>query len=145
MRRAARRVDDRGMKFAAVVVTAAAVVIPMASAKGKPPPQGEGCKPNVTVILKGKLTSDPAAGATSFTMNVTNTNAHGKGLKGLGVTIALDAKTKVRRQGAKTVESLGMDDRANVQLRRCKKDLPLTAETVDDSPAFRVTAQAPKA
>ena len=117
----------------------------MASAKGKPPVQGEGCKPNITVILNGTLTSDPAAGATSFTMNVKSTNAHGKELKGLGVTIALDAKTKVRRQGKKTVESLGMDDRANVQLRRCKKDLPLTAETVDDSPALRITAQAPKA
>jgi hypothetical protein len=131
------------LKTAAVVALVAAAVIPMATAKGKPPAKGEGCKPNVTVILKGTLTSDPGAGATSFTMNVTGTNAHGKSLKGLGVTIALDAKTKVRRQGAKTVESLGMDDRANVQIRRCKADLPLTADTADDVPATRVTAQAP--
>jgi hypothetical protein len=133
------------MKHVAVVLTIAAVAIPMASAKGKPPLKGEGCKPKVTVILKGKLTSDPGDGTTSFTMDVTGTNAHGKQLKGLGVTVALDAKTKVRRQGAKTAESLAMNDRANVQLLRCKADLPLTAETADDVPAARVTAQAAKA
>lgn len=133
------------MKLLSVFLAVAAVAIPMASAKGKPPAQGEGCRPKVTVMLKGTLTSDPAEGATSFTMNVKGTNAHGKELTGLGVTIAVDPKTKIRRQGAKTVESLAMDDRASVQLRRCKKDLPLTAATVDDSPAVRVTAQAPKA
>ena len=70
-------------------------------------------------------------------------NAPGKSLKGLGVTIALDAKTKVRRQGAKTIESLASDDRANVQLRRCKADLPLSPDSVDDVTAVRITAQAP--
>jgi hypothetical protein len=130
--------------FAAVAI-AAAIVVPLASGKGKPPAQGSGCKPNVTVILKGTLTSDPAAGATSFTMNVTGTNRHGKSLKGLGVTVTLGPKTKVRRQGAKTVEALALNDRANVQLRRCKADLPLSVDTVDDFAAVRVTAQAPTA
>jgi hypothetical protein len=74
-------------------------------------------------------------------MEVKGTNAHGRSLKGLDVTIALDAKTKVRRQGAKTIESLATGDRANVQLRRCKADLPLSAATVDDAPAARITAQ----
>jgi hypothetical protein len=130
------------------VVAAAALAVPVAlgsPSKGKPPPAGAGCKPQVTVILKGKLTSDPAEGATSFTMDVTGTNMHGKSLKGLGVTISVDPKTKVRRQGAKKVEALASGDRANVQIRRCKADLPLTADTVDDVPASRVTAQAPKA
>jgi len=133
----------RAPKTVALVVLVAAAAIPMAMAKGMPPAKGQGCKPNVTVMLKGTLTSDPAAGATSLTMNVTGTNAHGKSLKGLGVTTALDAKTKVRRQGAKTIESLAMDDRANVQIRRCKADLPLTADTADNVPATRITAQAP--
>ena len=97
----------------------------MAAAHGGKPHGHEACKPNVSVMLKGTLASDPAAGATSLMLSVTGSNAHGKSLKGLGVTIALDAKTKVRRQGAKTVESLAMNDRANVQLRRCKADLPL--------------------
>jgi hypothetical protein len=122
----------------------AATAIPLAAAKGKPPAQGQGCKPNVTVMLKGTLTSDPTAGATSFAMKVTGTNALGKSLKGLGVTILVDAKTKVRRQGAKAVEALALNDRANVEIRRCKADLPLSAATVDDVAAMRVTAQAAK-
>jgi hypothetical protein len=112
--------------------------------KGKPPTQGPGCKPNVSVVLKGTLTSDPAAGATTFTMNVTGANAHGKSLKGLDVTILVSADTLVRRQGAKSVESLANGDRANVRIRRCKADLPLTTETVDDVAASRVVAQAAK-
>jgi hypothetical protein len=130
------------------VAAAAALAVPVALAapsKGKPPPAGAGCKPQVTVILKGELTSDPAAAATSFTMDVSVSNMHGKSLKGLGVTIAVDAKTKIRRQGAKAVEALANGDRAVVQIRRCKADLPLTAETVDDVAASRVTAQAPSA
>jgi hypothetical protein len=78
-------------------------------------------------------------------MKVSGANQHGQSLKGLDVTVALDAKTKIRRQGAKTVESLALNDRANVQLRRCKADLPLSADTVDDVPATRVSAQAAKA
>ena len=131
-------------RTAAACVLAVAILAPVALAKGKPPAQGPGCKPNVTVLLKGTLTSDPAAGATSFTMNVTGTNEHGKSLKGLGVTITADAKTMIRRQGAKKIESLALNDRANVQLRRCKADLPLSAATVDDVAASRVTAQAAK-
>ena len=133
----------RAVLFAVVLATA--VMLPNAFAKGKPSPTGPGCKPTVTVILKGTLTSDPGLGATSFTMNVTGTNAHGKSLKGLGVTITVDPKTKIRRQGGKTVDLLGTGDRANVQLRRCKGDLPLSVATVDDVAASRVIAQAPKA
>jgi hypothetical protein len=128
------------LRVVLVCTAAVAVAGPLAIGKGKPPAQGEGCKPMVTVMLKGKLTSDPAERVQSFTMNVTGTNSFGKAVKGLGVTIALDTKTKVRRQGAKSVESLAMNDRVNVQLRRCKNDLPLTADSVDDAPAFRVTA-----
>ena len=139
------------MKRRALLATAlmAALSVPFALAapppgKGKPSATGPGCKPMVTVMLKGALTSDPAMGATSFTMNVTGTNDHGKSLKGLGVTIMVDAKTKIRRQGAKTFEALASGDRASVQLRRCKADLPLSAATVDDVSASRITAQAAK-
>ena len=107
-------------KTLATVAIFAATAIPMATAKGKPPAQGQGCRPSVTDILKGRLTSDPGAGAASLTMKVIGTNAHGRSLKGLDATIALDTKTKVRRQGSKTIEALGMDDRVNVQMRRCQ-------------------------
>jgi len=131
--------------LAVALVSALAVPVALgAPLKGKPPAQGPGCKPSITVILKGTLTSDPGVGATSFTMNVTGmTNAHGKSLKGLGVTILVDATTKVRRQGAKTIDALALGDRALVQIKRCKGDLPLTVVTVDDVAASRVTAQAP--
>lgn len=143
----AYRADSWSMttqKAFACVALAAAVAVPMATAKGKPPAQGPGCKPTVSVMLKGSLTSDPAAGATSFTMKVSGANEHGRSLKGLDLTIAVDAKTKIRRQGAKTIESLTLNDRANVQLRRCKADLPLSAETADDAPAARIAARAVK-
>ena len=133
--------------FAMALVSALAVPVALGApppGKGKPPATGAGCKPMVSVILKGTLTSDPAVGATSFSMNVTRTNAQGKALKGLAVTITVDAKTKIRRQGAKTVDALALNDRANVQIRRCKADLPLTTGTVDDVAASRVTAQAAK-
>ena len=138
----------RNTLLAAALVGALAVPVALAApppGKGKPSPAGPGCKPNVTVMLRGTLTSDPGVGATSFTMNATGTNAHGKSLKGLGVTITIDAKTKIRRQGAKKVEALASGDRANIELRRCKADLPLSVTTVDDVAASRVTAQAPKA
>jgi hypothetical protein len=137
--------------LAAVVATALAVPAAMAAAppgKGKPSPTGPGCKPNVTVILKGKLMSDPGLGATSFLLQVTRANNHGKSLLNatapLSVTIAVDSNTKIRRQGKKTIDALALNDRAVVQLRRCKADLPLSTGTVDDVAASRVTAQAPK-
>ena len=40
------------------VAAVAALAVPIAFAK-KPPPTGPGCKPAVSVILKGTLTSDP--------------------------------------------------------------------------------------
>ena len=131
-------------KAIAAAVLVSVTAIPLAAAHGGMPHGHEACKPNVSVMLKGTLASNPAAGATSLMLSVTGSNAHGKSLKGLGVTIALDAKTKVRRQGAKTVESLAMNDRASVQIRRCKADLPLSAATVDDVAAARITAQAAK-
>ena len=66
----------------------------------------QACKPTVSVVLKGTLANDPVAGATSLMMSVTGSNAHGKSLKGLGVTIALDGKTTVRRQGAKFLKHM---------------------------------------
>jgi hypothetical protein len=92
-------------------------------------------------MLNGTLVNDPAAGARSLMMSVTGSNAYGASLKGLGVRIALNAKTVVRREEARTVQSLAMNDRASVQLLRCRADLPLSAATVDDVAAARITAQ----
>lgn len=130
----------------------AALSVPVAFAvpppgKGKPLPTGPGCKPKVTVILKGTLTSDPEfVGVGTFTMSTTRANKHGQNLVGgVDETIAVGADTKIRRQGAKLVAALESGDRAVVQLRVCKADVPLDAAELLATPASRVTAQAPKA
>ena len=130
-----------------LLLVGAALAVPVATAKGPPPPTGPGCKPKVTVILKGTLTTDPGAGATSLSMDVTGSNKAGKSLvtkpAATNVTITLDSKTIIRRNGKKTAESLELNDRAVVVIRACKADLPLTTGTVDDVAAKRVTAHPP--
>jgi hypothetical protein len=138
------------MRFKPLILglAVAALAVPAATlAKGKPPKQGPGCKPNVTVILKGKLTTDPGIGATSFNMDVTGANHHGKSLvtkpTATNVMITVDPNTKIRRNGKKSVDALMLGDRAVVRIMRCKADLPLTTGTVDDVAASRVTAHPP--
>ena len=60
------------------------------------------------------------------------------------MSIAVNADTKVRREGKKAIEDLASGDRVNVQIRRCKGELPLTTDTVDDVAAKRVNAHPPK-
>ncbi len=135
----------------AAALALAALAVPAALAgpppgKGKPPATGPGCKPQVTVVLKGTLKSDPGPGATSFSLEVNRANKHGRSLvtsPPTTVTVTVGAATKVRRRGAKTIDALALGDQAVVQIRRCKGDLPLTAETVDDVAASRVTARPP--
>jgi hypothetical protein len=130
----------------------AMVVVPVALAvqpPGKGPnPTGPGCKPKVTVLLKGTLTSNPAfVGAGIFTMNTTGANKHGKNfVGGLDETIAVSADTKIRRQNSpKLVASLELGDRAVVHIRACKADLPLDAAELLLTPAARINAKAPPA
>jgi hypothetical protein len=111
------------------------VTASLAVAKGSPPgkgkPEGKGkktttsattdpatCKPKISVILKGTFVS---GGGTSFTMNVTQTNFHGRDLVGSPLTLAVDAKTTFRRNGHAELADFKADDRLNVQARACKK------------------------
>lgn len=106
--------------------------------KGKKPVTGEGCRPRVTVILKGELVGAPGEAGTSLTLAVTRTNAHGRaflaGAQPLSVAIGPD--TRVTRRGTTTQASLLSGDRLLVQARICKADLktdalpPLTAQRV---------------
>lgn len=109
--------------------------------KGKQPPRtGEGCKPRVTVVLKGSLV-EKAAG--TLKLDVTQANAHGKPFVGTGLVVALDARTTFRRNGAKLADALVAGDRLLVQARICKADL--TAATAPALTAVRVVAHPPKA
>src|SRR5438067_6259338 len=127
------------LKLLASIALLAAVAVPVAGAqvKGKPSSQ---CA-RVAVVLKGSVTAAPGAGATQFSMNVTHASHHGKSLVGQSVTIATDSKTKIVRLGKKTdLSSLQANDRVNVLLKVCNKDLPLNPATLAAIPAKRVTA-----
>jgi len=111
--------------------------------KGKPR-TGDGCKPQITVVLKGTLSGTPSTSA--LDMNVTGANRWGRAWKGGAANVKLDTKTKVRGGGMKTVADLvaklKAGDRVLVQARVCKDDLkdpaakpPLTASKVIGHPA----------
>jgi hypothetical protein len=124
--------------LAAGVCVSAAVAAPPAG-KGKPATTGDACKPKVTVVLKGSLTS---VSASSLTLAVTGGNRWARAYVTAGsATVAVDASTKVRRQGKKAVSDLVAGDRVLVQARACKADLEgqtppaLTAAKVVAHPA----------
>jgi hypothetical protein len=133
------------MKFRVLLVGIAAAMLSVSAAvaappdgKGKPPTTGEGCKPKVTVVLKGTLTGAP------LSVDVTSANRWGRAyVPGAASTsIAVDPNTtKVRRQGRALITDLVVGDRVLVQARVCKADLaddvmpPLTAVRVVAHPA----------
>jgi hypothetical protein len=125
---------------AAALGASAAVAAPPPG-KGKPPATGEGCKPKVTVVLKGTLAAAP--GATSLSVNVTKANRHGRAYVAAAqpTSVLVDEDTKVRRRGKKELGDLLSGDRVLVQARTCKADLAegatpqLTAKRVVAHPA----------
>ena len=121
---------------AAMFAVSAAVAAPPPG-KGKPPATGEGCKPRVTVVLKGLLTGAP------LSVDVTGANRWGRAYVAgsASTSVTTNADTKVRRQGKKTLADLVVGDRVLVQAKVCKAALadeatpPLTAVRVVAHPA----------
>lgn len=119
------------LKSLVVALLAALVVVSAAMAKDHPgkgpkPKTGAGCRPAMTVMLAGTLAAnvDPQDGDTSFVLTVLRSNKHGRAYKQAGsATINVDAKTKVRREGAKTLGALAPNDRVHVTAKVCKADL----------------------
>jgi hypothetical protein len=109
---------------------------------GKPATTGALCRPEVTVVLKGTLTSSSAG---SLGMDVKQGNRWGRAYTTLGTaTLAVDNSTKIRRNGKKLVSDLAVGDRVLVQARACKVDL--TAEGAPPAlTAVRVVAHPTKA
>jgi hypothetical protein len=113
---------------------------------GKGKPEGKGkktttsstdpatCKPKVAVILKGTFTS---GGGSSFTMDVKQTNFHGRELVGKPLTLMTDDQTKFRRNGHAELSDFKAGDRLNVQARTCKakKQKNATTTTTTQAPA----------
>jgi hypothetical protein len=137
------------LKILVLALVSALVAVSAAVAKDNPgkghnPKTGAGCKPAVTVMLAGTLAADvdPQDGDTSFVLTVKHSNRHGRAYKAAGTaTILVDAKTRVRRQGAKTLGALAPNDRVHVTAKACKADLKdggmpdLTARKIGAHPA----------
>ena len=110
--------------------------------KGKPETTGPTCRPKVTVVLKGTLTSSAAG---SLGMDVKHGNRWARAYTTLGTaTLTVDTSTKVRRNGKKLVSALVVGDRVLVQARACKADLTATG-TPPALTAVRVVAHPAKA
>ncbi len=109
---------------------------------GKPATTGALCKPKVTVVLKGTLTS---SGTGSLAMQVKQGNRWGRAYTSLGTaTLVVDDATKVRRNGKKLTGDLVVGDRLLVQARACKADLT-SVGTPPALTAVRVVAHPTKA
>ena len=130
-----------GLIAGGIVVSAAIAASP--SDKGKPAAVGPDCKPKIAVVLKGTLAATPGASATAISVRVTSGNRWARAYVAAAQprSIGVDAKTKIRRQGGKTLGTLVSGDRVLVQSRVCKADLAngatpaLTASKVIAHPA----------
>ena len=106
------------VSLAAAMLSVSAAVAAPPPGKGKPTTTGEGCKPKVTVVLKGTLASAP------LNVTVTKANRWGRAyVSASAVTVATNADTKVRRHGKKLLTDLVVGDRVLVQAKVCKADL----------------------
>jgi hypothetical protein len=132
------------LKLLTLALVASLVAVSAAAGKGKPPRNGNGCKPSVKVVLKGVLAADvdPADGDSSFVMVVKRSNRFGRAWKRAGsATVNVDQKTRIRRKGARGLGALAPNDRVLVGAKVCKADLAggampdLTARKIGAHPA----------
>jgi hypothetical protein len=115
-----------------------AVAAPPAG-KGKPATTGTGCKPMVSVILKGTLAADAGSSPTSLSVNVSGGNRFAAAWKNHpGVSVALGGSTKVNRQGDTNAADLKSGDKVSIRAKSCKADLANNATPA--LTAARVTA-----
>ena len=129
-----------GVVVAGIGVSAAIAAPP--PGKGKPVATGPGCKPKVTVVLKGRLES---ASATSLSVDVSRGNRWARAYVEATqpTAVVVDQKTKVRRNGNKALAAaLVADDWVLVQARACKGEL--ANEATPPLTAFRVVAHPAK-
>jgi hypothetical protein len=141
------KLKSLGLAFAIALVGASVAVAAPPAGKGKPettgkpPATGTGCKPMVSVILRGTLAADAGTAPTSLSVNVTGGNHFAAAWNNKTLSIALTSSTKVNREGDRNAADLKSDDSVNIQARVCKADLAnnaapaLTATRVSAHPA----------
>ena len=114
------------LALVASLVAVSAAVAKDHPGKGPKPKMGAGCKPGVTVMLAGTLAAgvDQQDGDASFVLTVKRSNRQGRAYRQAGTaTILVDSKTRVRREGVKTLGALAPNDRVHVTAKACKADL----------------------
>jgi len=125
-----------------LVLSTAALAAPL---KHKPPATGPGCKPRVSVILKGTVAVAPGTAATlpfSLQANVAHANLFGqayvKATQPVSVTVTNKTKVKLGKlKGLAALRALQVHDGVRIQALACKADLAngaipaLTAKRVD--------------
>ena len=121
--------------FRTLIVTVAALTVTtsvaLAAPQTKPQKSGLGCKPQVTVVLKGTIPTAPGSGAAlPFALAITATHSNRFGPVYVKATqpvaVQVTDKTKIRRDSAKGVAALRAmlaGDRVLVTARACKPDL----------------------
>ena len=135
------KLKSLGLAFTIALIGASVAVAAPPTGKGKPPTTGTGCKPMISVILKGTLTADAGSAPTSLSVNATGGNHFAAAWKKQTVSVALTPSTKINRQGDKNAADLKSGDKVNIQARSCKADLAnnampaLTATRVTAHPA----------
>jgi hypothetical protein len=123
------KLKSLALAFAVALVGASVAVAAPPAGKGKPettgkpPTTGTGCKPMVSVILRGALAADAGTAPTSLSVNVTGGNHFAAAWNNKTVSVALTSSTKVNRQGDKNAADLKSGDKVNIQARSCKADL----------------------
>ena len=118
--------------------------------KGKPPKTGPGCKPQVSVILKGTVSAAPGASATlpfSLQVHLTHANLFGQAYVKAAQPVSVNAtdKTKIKLgklKGLAALQALQVNDRVRIQARVCKAGL--ANGTTPALTATRIDAHHPK-
>ena len=110
----------------ALLAVSAAVAAPPAG-KGKPATTGLACKPKVSVILKGTLTTNSAPASVALTVTGGNHFAKAYRAATQPVTVLLTTGTKITRGNSHNPADLKSGDLVNVRATACKGDLALDA------------------
>jgi len=106
----------------AMLAVSAAVAAPPAG-KGKPATTGSACKPKVSIIVKGTLTTNGAPASVALTVTGGNRFARAYRAAAQPLTVLLTPTTKITREGSRDAATLQVGDRVNVRAVACKADL----------------------